>query len=198
MTWIGADAYCKAQGKRLPSEAQWEAAARGPDGERFPWGDEPATCKKAIIKGPAGRACGVNKIGETPWKGRPFIVGSRPAYRYGLHDMAGNSWEYVSDWASPSFEACGAACQGIDPLGPCAGQDTCEGTNSKVVKGGSWYYPAEYAEAVFRREQPPNNRPFHHLGFRCAASIDEATALHGVPARANAPKVGMKNPDAKL
>ena len=86
--WFDADKYCEAQGKRLPSEAQWEKAARGPEGALYPWGDEPATCERAIIKDASGRSCGVKKLYSKPDTGRPWEVGSRPAYRYGLHDMA--------------------------------------------------------------------------------------------------------------
>ncbi len=197
-TWIGADAYCKSVGKHLPTEAQWEAAARGPEGDIYPWGNDPATCELAIIMDKRGRSCGVQKKGEEAWKGRPFIVGSRAPQRYGLYDMAGNSWEYVADWYAEDFAKCGDDCLGIDPKGPCGGADECKGYTHKMVKGGSWYWPAKYAVASWRRPQPPNNRPFHHFGFRCAASIEEAKALDGKPLPDNAPRVGMDNPDAKL
>lgn len=198
VTWHGAKKYCEVMGKHLPTEAEWEAAARGPDAEVFPWGNDPATCKIAIIRDGRGRSCGVEKRGTENWKGRPFIVGSRPAQRYGLYDMAGNSWEYVADWFSPSFAECGDACTGIDPKGPCGGADKCEGNKEKLVKGGSWYWQSEYASGYYRRPQPPNNRPFHHFGFRCAATAEEAAALHDKPLPDNAPTEGMKNPDSKL
>jgi formylglycine-generating enzyme required for sulfatase activity len=197
-TWIGANKYCQVQGKQLPTEAQWEAAARGPEGETYPWGNDPATCKLAIIKDKRGRSCGVPKKGETPYKGRPFIVGSRPANRYGLYDMAGNSWEYVADWYAENFDKCGEDCLGIDPKGPCDGAEQCKGYTHKMVKGGSWYWEAEYAVGWWRRAQPPNNRPFHHFGFRCAATLSQAKALDGKPLKDNAPTEGMKNADAKL
>lgn len=197
MTWHGANAYCKVQGKQLPTEAQWEAAARGPKGELFPWGNDKATCATAVIRGGKGRSCGVRKIGETPWKGRPFIVGSRPAQRYGLYDMAGNSWEYVADWYAEDFAQCGEGCKGIDPKGPCNGAAICEGMTHKLVKGGSWYWRSEYAEATHRRPQPPRNRPFHHFGFRCAATDSQAAVLNGKPLRSNAPTEGMRNADRR-
>ena len=179
VSWFHAERYCKAQGKRLPSEAQWEKAARGPAGELHPWGDAPATCERAIIKDAAGRGCGVKKQGDKPETGRPWEVGSRPVGRYGLHDMSGNSWEWVSDWYSRSYAECGQDCLGPDPLGPCAGAPACPGHPRKLVRGGSWYWDASYATGVWRRPHVPTNRPFHHFGFRCAASADEAAALRG-------------------
>jgi sulfatase modifying factor 1 len=91
--------------------------------------------------------------------------------------MAGNQYEWVADWASESYAACGAACAGPDPRGPCDGALTCDGHHERVVRGGSWYWPAQNARGSFRRFHVPGNRPFHHFGFRCAASQAEATAL---------------------
>lgn len=198
VTWFGARTYCEVMGKHLPTEAEWEAAARGPEGDAYPWGNEPATCANAVIRDGRGRSCGVEKRGTEGWKGRPFVVGAREKSRYGLYDMAGNNWEYVADWMSENYDACGDACSGVNPKGPCGGDDKCEGHGEKIVKGGSWYWRADKATGFYRRPQPPNNRPFHHFGFRCAASVDEAAALHGKPRPDNAPYEGMTNPDAKL
>ena len=182
ISWFDAVAYCESKGKRLPTEAQWEKAARGPDGELHPWGDEPATCERAIIKDESGRGCGVPKGGDKPEVGRPWVVGSRPAYRYGLYDMSGNSWEWVADWYARSYEKCGDECLGVDPKGPCGGAEKCPGYGRKIVRGGSWYWPAEHATAIYRRSHVPNNFPFHHFGFRCAATVDEATAIRAAAA----------------
>jgi formylglycine-generating enzyme required for sulfatase activity len=179
VSWFDADAYCRAQGKALPSEAQWEKAARGPNGALQPWGDEPATCERAVIKDAAGRGCGLRKRFSQPEKGRPWDVGSRPAGSYGLHDMVGNAWEWVADWYAPSFGECGDACAGVDPLGPCAAAPTCPGARRRVVRGGSWYWDASYATATRRRAHSPANVPFHHFGFRCAASPEQAAAFAG-------------------
>jgi sulfatase modifying factor 1 len=176
--WYSAVEYCAWRGGHLPTEAQWEKAARGPDGALHPWGNEPATCESAVIEDERGRSCGVRKKMEHPTKGRTFVVGTRPAGVYGLFDMSGNAWEWVADWASKDYAACGDACVGTDPKGPCGGDEPCRGHTQKVVRGGSWYWPAKYATGIHRRTHYPANAPeFHHFGFRCAASLDEARAM---------------------
>jgi len=177
ISWFDAVKYCEAHGKHLPTEAQWEKAARGTDGRLYPWGNEPATCERSVIMDKTGRGCGTPKAGGHPEKGRPLEVGTRPAGIFGLFDMSGNSWEWVYDWYSSSYAACGAACQGVDPKGPCDGSTNCPGRYRRVVRGGSWYWPAEMASSIYRRPHFPANHPFHHFGFRCAASVDEAKKL---------------------
>lgn len=179
VSWYQAEQYCRWRGKGLPTEAQWEKAARGPAGELFPWGDAPVTCERAVIKDPRlGRSCGVKKRGSAK-TGRVLEVGSKPAGRYGLFDMIGNVEEWVFDWYSDDWEACGEACLGVNPKGPCAGADPCAGHTFKVVRGGSWYWGAEHGTSVHRRPHYPHNEPperFHHFGFRCAASVEPSRA----------------------
>ncbi len=197
MSWNSARKYCEVHGKQLPTEAQWEAAARGAEGAAFPWGDERATCRRAVIRDKRGRSCGTPMARSSePYKGRTFVVGSRPAGAYGLFDMAGNAWEYVADWYAPDYATCGAACAGIDPKGPCGGAESCPEFPEKIVKGGSWYWSADLAAGWVRRPQPPNNSPFHHYGFRCAATVAQADGLRGKPAATEAPNANVGSPDA--
>lgn len=164
LNWYEARQYCTWVKKRLPTEAEWEKAARGPDGDLFPWGNELASCERAIIQENGQKGCG---------SGTTVEVGSRPAYRYGLKDMAGNSWEWVSDWYAESYEACKEFCSGKDPRGPCNGKDHCPGHTKKIVRGGSWWWDGIYAEGSNRRAHNPTNRPYHHYGFRCAKGISK-------------------------
>ena len=180
VTWYEANQYCKAVGKHLPTEAEWEKAARGPAGELYPWGNEPVDCDKAVIKDRSGRSCGVKKRPPSPSKGRTLEVASRPAGRFGLFDMIGNAEEWTADWYTRDYEVCGTDCSVHDPRGPCPDQSpekACKGHTKKAVRGGSWYWPSNCATSWTRRPHFPNNKPYHHFGFRCAASLSEARRL---------------------
>lgn len=184
VTWYQAKAYCEAFGKRLPWEAEWEKAARGTKGDINPWGNEPADCDRAVIRNKKRRtSCGVRQKSKKPTIGRPFLVGSKPVGRYGLYDMVGNVEEWVADWYSLNWNRCGKACRGLDPKGPCGGAEKCKGHTHKVVRGGSWFWPKCAATGYHRRPHVPKNRPFHHFGFRCAASLEQAKALGSGSAR---------------
>lgn len=172
MNWFQAQAYCEYRGGRLPTEAEFEAASGGPDGELTPFGNEPVTCENAIIMDERGRACGVPKRGQHPETGRIFEVASRPAGRYGLHDMVGNAEEWVLDWWAPDYGTCGDECLSDAPRGPCAAATSCDGYRRRVVRGGSWYWPANHATSRHRRRYEPDNQPPHHFGFRCVVPLD--------------------------
>ncbi len=166
--WYTARDYCEFVGKRLPTESEWEKAARGTTGNLFPWGNEWATCERAIIEDEQGRKGCVPKKIDPPRFMPTMPVGSRPAGVYGLYDMAGNSWEWVQDWYSP-YKSCGEACFGKDPKGPCGGAETCPGYTHRVLKSGSWWWPATYARGSKRRHNDPGYKEeYHHFGFRCA------------------------------
>ena len=175
--WFAARDYCSFAQKRLPTEAQWELAARGYEGDHNPWGNEPPDCDRAVIKSDAGRSCGEKKRrGKAPETGRVLEVGSRPPGRFGLVDMSGNVEEWVADWWTPSWEGCAESCEGENPRGPCNGEDVCDSHEFRVVRGGSWYWPAEHATGYHRRRHQPQNAPvFHHFGFRCARDLGPDT-----------------------
>jgi sulfatase modifying factor 1 len=179
ISWFHAVAYCEWRGMHLPTEAEWEKAARGPDADTHPWGNAPSTCENAILMDASGRSCGRQKRGNRPEAGRVNEVGARPAGRYGLYDMMGNAEEWVADWWSADYAACGDACAGANPRGPCDGALECDGHTRRVVRGGSWYWEAGHSTGYHRRRHfPANAQPnFHHFGFRCAASMEEARAL---------------------
>ena len=179
ISWFDAVKFCKAHGKHLPTEAEWEKAARGPKGALYPWGNAPVTCDRAVIRSAKGRSCGVRKRFSKAYVGRVLEVASRPAGAYGLFDMVGNAEEWVADWYSKSYRRCGAACAGPNPKGPCGGALKCRGYRYRSVRGGSWYWPKAHATGVHRRPHFPHNRPYHHFGFRCAASATQARALEG-------------------
>lgn len=183
VSWFDAVDFCRHAQKHLPTEAQWEKAARGPDGEPFPWGRAPVDCTRAVIQDNHGRSCGVRNAWRLhPEIGRVLDVGSRPAGVYGLFDMVGNAEEWVYDWYSEDYARCGARCLGDDPRGPCDGQSPCPGHRARAVRGGSWYWPGSHATGYHRRPHDPvNNRRgmFHHFGFRCAASVEQARSIDG-------------------
>jgi formylglycine-generating enzyme required for sulfatase activity len=184
VSWFAARDFCAAHGKRLPTEAEFEKAIRGPDGGTYAWGDDPPACDKVIFFDlNLGRGCG--RRSPKPGTGATWPVGSRPPGRYGLFDINGNADEWVLDWyTAGGYDACGDDCRGVDPKGPCQGADVCPGFEERGVRGGSWHWDPSHLPGWFRRPHfPDNRRVYHHFGFRCAK--DSVTPWDFVPALYN-------------
>ncbi|MEM6634714.1 MAG: formylglycine-generating enzyme family protein [Pseudomonadota bacterium] len=171
-----AEAYAAWAGKTLPTEAEWEFAARGGlDGAEFVWGDK--------LK-PDGRIMAKTWQGDFPWRSkvkkkleRTAPVASYPANGYGLFDMAGNVWQWTSDWyaaAHPQKTDDGACCTLENPRGPAKADSADPRTPHirvprKVVKGGSFLCAPSYCRRYrpAARHAQPVDTGMSHIGFRC-------------------------------
>lgn len=148
VTWYGAQAYCEAIGRRLPTEAEWERAARGPDNYIYPWG---FTFDAARANSSQSNIGGTTNVYD-------YQVGAGP---YGAVNQAGNVQEWVADWYSPDYYAQQADNPTPNPQGPPTGTE-------KVLRGGSWDTAPLFLRTVHRRSaNPASTSPA--VGFRCAA-----------------------------
>jgi sulfatase modifying factor 1 len=171
ISWDDANAYAKWAGKRLPTEAEWEYAARsGMQGKVYTWGDEPVNQGKQKTNIWQGRFPDDNKAqdgytGSAPVKS--FMPNS-----YGLYDIAGNVWEWCSDWYDETYYSSIAAGTVVDPKGPATSNDPQEpGVPKRVVRGGSFLchdsYCASYRVSARMKTSPDTG--LEHTGFRCVA-----------------------------
>jgi formylglycine-generating enzyme required for sulfatase activity len=150
VSWDDAQAYCAWVSRRLPTEAEWEKAARGPYGRIYPWGNRQPGCDLANFAGCAGNTSAVGS----------FPAGASP---YGALDVAGNVWEWVQDWYGETYYADSPS---NNPDGPSSGQ-------YRVLRGGSWNYNWwDTIRVAYRYFSDPDYRDFD-FGFRCGVSPGE-------------------------
>ncbi len=152
VSWEDAQAYCKWAGLALPTEAQWEYAARGKEGRKYPWGNEEPDGMRANYGKKLNGGDYTRKVGSYPKGVSPF----------GALDMAGNVWQWCADWYGEKYyDECRDGMQ--DPPGPPGG-------SSRVVRGGSWLYYDSYLRGANRYRDEPGGRFLNFLGFRVARS----------------------------
>lgn len=148
ITWYEAADYCHLIGKALPSEAQWEKAAGAANGCEFPWGPEFNPGKNQAR-------------GGLELKEKTSPVGSYPPNKFGIYDMGGNVWEWVTDWYSPQYYFMEPL---YNPRGPSRGV-------MKVRRGGAWSDSVKAMKAAYRDWSYPFSRSYSDIGFRCAITL---------------------------
>lgn len=158
LTWDAADEYCRAQGKRLPTEAEWEYAARGPTGLRFPWGDNEPSCAGVVFGRGEGGVCaglssGTQEVGSAAQDRTPL----------GIRDLGGNVAEWVLDRFTARYPSCPVPCRDPQMLD---NSEADGGPRTRVVRGGAWFRKADSCRSAGRSRRKQEDLA-GDIGFRC-------------------------------
>jgi formylglycine-generating enzyme required for sulfatase activity len=174
IAWVDAEAYAKWAGKRLPTEAEWEFAARGGKaGELYTWGDELSPGGRWMANTFQGRFPG-HDLAEDGFAGIAPVA-QYPPNGFGLYDMAGNVWEWCSDWyRSDYYVQLSARELSVNPAGPATPyNEAAPGEREKVQRGGSFLCTDQYCTRymVGTRGKGEWRSAANHIGFRCVRRL---------------------------